>query len=144
MGVNLQIISLFFTIGLLSLFLLLLLVCNFLPTHRPARDVERPGEGTDSTTAVERAGPSEFIPTSKDDGEAVQVLVRSFRVVAGDTCRICFEELGTDRIILSCRHSFHSSCLERLRTSLDTAEGLKCPLCRHSLKESEDGVLFVE
>jgi hypothetical protein len=54
-----------------------------------------------------------------------------------EVCGICQEE--SYRTILSCQHHFHRSCLLKM-----DPDDLKCPLCRHPVKEDIICNLFDE
>ena len=40
-----------------------------------------------------------------------------------ERCPICFSNMSKDKIILSCNHSYHNSCMQRLKN-------FACPICR--------------
>ena len=42
-------------------------------------------------------------------------------------CPICFEEIKSDKMILSCDHAFHAGCITRWYVHSDN-----CPVCRVS------------
>lgn len=83
-------------------------------------------------TKRKRKGKSTTPKRHKNSSTSTQTTTEDhFASFASSECRMCFETLGKDLLILPCGHFFHSLCLAKwLKEKPDP--NLECPVCRQS------------
>lgn len=101
---------------------------GFVAKGRFARAVQDPGLRT-STTGRGRKPPAGFQRASPEVLASRELFVRANRSTASEQCSICLNDFTCSKFIfrLSCRHPFHSQCIEQWSI---VAPQRRCPVCR--------------